>query len=611
MAFRLKPAAKSRRRIPTSAPWLGRAPGRRHRPKACRSALVLFVQFRVSVQALRPANTNAAPEAGPPSSARARALNQLADRFVAVYMTADVRSLAAGRIALALVLLLDLGKRWVQLGSWYTNDGLVPNHTQLWRPVFTYDFSFFFLASYAPQAIVGFVICAGAYLALLVGVYTRRAQVLSMICVLSLHGRLLIFDNGGDVVLGLLAVWTAFLPTGRVWSVDAVLGSTERNRTPSETKIVSLGVLAVLCQLAFIYFFNAVHKGGETWRDGSAVHYVLHYDRFVTSFGVWLRERMTPGMARAMTWSTLGMEWVLPWLILSPFAVARCRRAAIVLVIALHVGIGMCINLGVFMPAMIAFAPHLLHGDDWDALERWWARGARRARLAAAWTARGRTIVMRAGRLLSPGRTIRVSGPGPVVAALRAHVPLLRECTVGLFIVFASNQLLDENQAAHRVIDHHNRAPVAAAVTILNLFQGWSMFAPDVSKTDLSLSVDAVTVDGRHVDPWNEVATPRYPMPGASIPTRMDQSWLFYQYVTRLPWRPTYQTSFQEWLLRYPQRTGRREDEIVSFKVFKVEDDSPPPGEREPANPRAELIFEYSAAPAISPAGSSAATPSE
>src|SRR6185295_13426029 len=96
-----------------------------------------------------------------------------------------------------------------------------------------------------------------------------------------------------------------------------------------ETKVVSLGVLVLFCQLAFIYFFNAVHKGGETWREGSAVHYVLHHDRLVTSFGVWLREHMSPGMGHAMTWSTLGMEGALPWLILAPVATRSCRRFAI------------------------------------------------------------------------------------------------------------------------------------------------------------------------------------------------------------------------------------------------------------------------------------------
>jgi len=129
-------------------------------------------------------------------------------------------------------------------------------------------------------------------------------------------------------------------------------------------------------------------------------------------------------------------------------------------------------------------------------------------------------------------------------------------------------------------------------VTYLNLFQGWSMFAPDVGRGDLSVTVDAVTIEGRHVDPWNEVSNPRYPAPGVSIPAHMDPNWLFYQYVVRIPFYPQYQTAFREWIERYPQRTGRKQDELVSYKVYKVEDDSPPPGLTQPTNARMTLMFE-------------------
>jgi hypothetical protein len=527
--------------------------------------------------------------AGP--TAGRRVARALVDRFVATYLSADARSLAAGRIALASVLLLDLVKRWVQLGSWYTNDGLVPNHTLLWRPSFAHVFSFFYMASYTHEAVFGFVLCALAYTALLVGLYTRLAQVLSMVAVMSLHGRLLLFDNGGDVVLGLLAIWTAFLPTGGRYSVDALLGRGGLARG----RIVSLGVLALTCQLAFIYFFNAVHKDGETWREGTAVHYVLHLDRLATPLAVWLRARMTLGLSRAMSWSALSIEWSLPFLLLSPIATRQCRRLAIVLVIMLHAGFGLFMNLGIFVPAMIAYTPHFIHGDDWDAFERWWRRSPARWRRAAALEARVASALRRAGRLFSLGRSVRVVPPGPAIAMLGARLPLLRELAVAGFIFVAANQLLDENQAAHRVIDHHNAPPVAAAVTYLNLFQGWSMFAPEVNKTDINIAVEAVTTAGRRADPWNEAANPRYPMPGWSIPPALGPSWLFYQYVTRLPWWPAYNQAFQEWILRYPQRTGRKEDEIASFKVWKVEDDSPVPGETEPTNARATLLFEYPA----------------
>jgi hypothetical protein len=519
---------------------------------------------------------------------RRPAVARVVDRFVATYLTADARSLAAGRIVLASVLLLDLVKRWTQLGNWYTNDGLVPNHTLLWRPSFAHVFSFFYMASYPHEAILLFVLCAIAYTALLVGFHTRLAQVASMVAVMSLHGRLLLFDNGGDVVLGLLAIWTVFLPTGARYSIDAVLG-----RAPPRPRVASLGVLAFTYQLAFIYFFNAVHKSGETWREGTAVHYVLHLDRLATPLAVWLRARMTLDLSRAMSWTALGIESCLPFLLLSPIATRSSRRLAIGLVIMLHSGFGLLMNLGIFVPAMIAYTPHLIPGEDWDAFERWWRGSPARVLRWRACEARVAAAIRRAAAPFSLGRSIRVVPPGRVIAALVGHRRLWRELAAAVFIFVAANQLLEENQAAHHVIDHHNAPPVAAAVTYLNLFQGWSMFAPEVNKTDINIAVEALTVDGRRVDPWNEAANPRYPMPGWTIPPAMGPNWLFYQYVTRLPWWPAYNQAFQEWILRYPQRTGRKEDEIASFKVWKVEDDSPPPGETTPRNPRAALLFEY------------------
>ena len=529
---------------------------------------------------------------------------RLYDGVVRTYLTADLRSLAASRIVLAAVLLFDLINRWKQLGLWYTNDGIVPNHTLLWRPAFDHVFSFFFMASYAHEAVLGFIVCALAYMALLLGVRTKLAQVTSLVCMLSLHGRTLLWDNGGDVALGLLCIWTTFLPTGRRWSVDAILA---RDRPPPSPALAvrepfaiedggqfaSLGIMAVTLQLTLIYTFNVVHKQGLTWREGSAVYYVLHLDRLATWFAVWLRGWIPVGLARALTWGTMVIEGALPLLLVSPVAVKWCRRLAVVLVILLHGGFAACMNLGNFVPGMIAYTPIFVRGEDWDALGRWWARGARRSPWPSRWDQPVASLVGRFAAALSPGRFARVAEPGPMAAALRRRLPLARELTVVAFIIVASNQLFDENAAAHGLIAHHNSPAMAAAVTYLDLFQGWSMFAPDAPMTDFNIVVDAVTVDGRHVDPFNEVANPRYPNPGLNLPPAMGTSWLFYGYENHLPSRPAYYQALREWIQRYPDRTGRPNDQVVSLKVLKVEDDSPPLGERAPKNLRSAVLFSF------------------
>ena len=67
-----------------------------------------------------------------------------------------------------MVLLLDLVRRVPVITLWYSNQGLIPNHTVIWQPPFLYAFSLFFMASLPNEAAFGFGLCAVAYFMLLV-----------------------------------------------------------------------------------------------------------------------------------------------------------------------------------------------------------------------------------------------------------------------------------------------------------------------------------------------------------------------------------------------------------------------------------------------------------
>jgi len=66
--------------------------------------------------------------------------------------------------------------RWVQIGSFYTNDGLIPNHTLLWRPSFSQVFSFFYMAS-SPFAVRG---CRRLAILLVIVLHTGFALCLNL-----------------------------------------------------------------------------------------------------------------------------------------------------------------------------------------------------------------------------------------------------------------------------------------------------------------------------------------------------------------------------------------------------------------------------------------------
>jgi len=525
-----------------------------------------------------------------------------------VYLTIDLRSLGAERIALGLVLLLDLLRRAPSVTLWYSNQGLMPNHTVLWQPPFPYTFSFFFMASLPVEAAVGFGLCAIAYFMLLVGNRTRLAHVASLLAVLSLHGRTLFVQNGGDVVLVELCVWTLFLPTGRRYSIDSLRArlradpdltvedlaqgaGVSREKAPA----VSLAVLAIFAQLAVIYLFNGLQKNGPTWRQGSAIHYMLHSEGLVTALGLWVRGWLTPRQSQALTWSALTIELLLPLLLLVPVARRHARRLAIALIVALHVGIGLFFNLGIFAPVMIAFTPFLVGAEDWDALDRWWAKRRRTAANAPTGIGlrlgRGLAALERWGLLRL--RVTDSTGPAPWSRSLRARPGLVREATAAFLMICATVRMLVDNPTVTHVDVSSQPRIVGVTTTYLQMLQAWRLFAPDAPTTDATLAVDAVTTDGRHVDPLNEVVSPHHPWLGPAIPRRLGYDAFVNAYMLRLPYWPAYFNALGEWILRYPERTGEARDRLVSFQVLSVEQDSPSPGERLPRNTRTRLLFKY------------------
>src|SRR4051812_29549319 len=159
-------------------------------------------------------------------------------------------------------MLVDLARRFPHVRDFYTNAGVLPNHTVLWRPQVTRLFSVFFPASLGHEVWLLFAICAFCYLCLLVGWRTRVFQAVSFLAATSLHNRDVFTENWGSVAMGALMAWSIFLPLGRRFSVDALRASLrarpdetpadlgpERLPPPDDRPFVSLACLGILLQL--------------------------------------------------------------------------------------------------------------------------------------------------------------------------------------------------------------------------------------------------------------------------------------------------------------------------------------------------------------------------
>jgi hypothetical protein len=609
------------------------------------------------------------------------------------YLSIDPRTLGLVRIALGMLLLVDLAKRSCVLSLFYTNRGLLPNHRLLWRPTRDFTPSFLFALSYRHEVVIAFVLIGLVYASWLVGYRTRLMHALSWICLVSLQVRADVLSNGADFVFSDVVLWTAFLPMGRRFSVDALLSSLrdsaendfealrQRARAPRDTRpVVSLAVLAALLQLSVIYAFNTLHKNGETWRDGSAVYWLVHQERIVTHLGLFAREHWPLWAFQFLAYGTLLVEGTLPLLILSPWGRPWTRRLAIGAVFGLHGGMALLSNLGLFSPVMMAFSLLLLDARDWDALSsrvarsrlslyieectglcwqaaRVWVRLPVRADLdlqplaalgatATALPPHGGYVVQDvAGRayVLEPAvrrllGALPLGGVWIVVAQLARPLttPLLRwlarnrlslslqfglspagpsqapaepdapfwqglralqktfvELSVAALLVVAISQVLNENRAVPHVLKHHQPWAIRAGVDYFRLNQGWSMFAPNAPTRDLWIVVDAITHAGRHVDPFNELASRLADPSLRSIPKRLGQAAAYCDYTAAIPGNGVHHEALHDWIMAYHERTQRPEDRVEHFKAYVIEQDSPRPGERQPGNVTAQVFLHH------------------
>lgn len=272
--------------------------------------------------------------------------------------TVDLRAIAALRIGLGIILLVDLLRRIGQLERWYTDDAITPPGLSDLR--LGPSFSIHALSGDPLVQVALFVVAMLAAVALTVGWHTRSMSVISWLMLVSLHHRNPLMLDVGDEILLLTLFWVMLAPAGARWSLD-------QRRTGAvgpHHRTWSFAAAGLLVQPVCILFFAGLAKLQQpVWRNGSAVQDVLGNT-------IWSRE---------LSGVLLDASWVLPWLtwstvaieLLAPLAllVPRLRLPALVVIVGFVASLGLTIQLGlipwVTVLAFVPFVPERL----WDRLE--------------------------------------------------------------------------------------------------------------------------------------------------------------------------------------------------------------------------------------------------
>ena len=309
--------------------------------------------------------------------------------LAAIYLKVDLRVLGIFRMALGLVCFLDVLRRLPYIEVFYSSKGVAPNYfmSEITGKYSSKAFTLLSSLNSVGEITLFFYIIALFSFFLMIGYKTKISHVIVLIGILSIHNRLIILENGGDLVLNNFLIWSLFLPLGRRFSFDRMLSSLNiyEDKTPKSlnarkgTKVDEpsaywgLAYFACLLQLSIIYIFNFFNKDGSTWEEGTSIFYFYHLDTFLTPFGNFIKEfgLMPVTLSKILTYMTMTFEILVPFLILAPLFSLWTRRFSFVVMVGFHIVIGISLYIGTFSWIMIAALILLISSKDMELLKAW------------------------------------------------------------------------------------------------------------------------------------------------------------------------------------------------------------------------------------------------
>jgi hypothetical protein len=155
-----------------------------------------------------------------------------------------------------------------------------------------------------------------------------------------------------------------------------------------------------------------------------------------------------------------------------------------------------------------------------------------------------------------------------------------RETLLAYLAVCAFLQVLTENKCFPPQFRPRMPSYMQATVGYPRMFQGWGMFAANPITDDGSISIDAITIDGRHIDPFTG-QPPDLDLSDARG-LGLNQIWQDYFNRIRVERNKVYRQGLRDYLVHWHEETGNPNDELVAFDVYWLRDQCPRPGETKP-----------------------------
>jgi predicted DCC family thiol-disulfide oxidoreductase YuxK len=269
------------------------------------------------------------------------------------------RALALYRIAYGLIILFVYFRLAPNLLTFLSDDGFIPAETMfnlIGRPAT----SLLLLNSSPLLVLTVYVAALATTLVFILGWKFRVVSVLHFLLLLTLHERNVFVLNSGDTLLRVMGFYFMFSAAGRAWSIDSLrasLGETPLSPSPRWAQQL------MRLQVTLVYVATVYGKlRGADWHDGTAMHYVAGNLQLHLVDMSWLMGY--PSLGALITYGTLVAELAIGlglWF-------RKTRIYAVVIGVALHLGIGFTFAIPVF--GLVMMSTYLLFLTD-DEIDHW------------------------------------------------------------------------------------------------------------------------------------------------------------------------------------------------------------------------------------------------
>lgn len=385
----------------------------------------------------------------------------------------DLRSLSLMRITVALTLATDLLVRVFNLKAHYSDQGVLPVEA-LYRMAWNdHYFSIHAISGSLFIQTIIFTLNLFCIFFLLIGYRTKLFTFLCWLFLVSLHNRNPLVHQGGDDLLRLILFWGMFLPWNYYYSID----SKRIVNDPKPMSFFTLAGFAYMLQVGYVYFFSAILKSSPEWvSEYSALYYALSIDQIVLPLG-----KMLYPYEDALRWITMFVyytELLLPLFLLVPYYPVQMRSVFIFVITLLHIGIALCLNVGLFPLIAVVALTGMLPGNV-------------SARIARFFASLSEKNFVNFGKGLFNFSDDYISRKVHCIPWEKNMDKVL----ILFFAVYVINWNLKTVKAPH-LVDYSNHR----IAHVLRVDQHWGMFSPAVFKDDGWFIFSALTADNREID---------------------------------------------------------------------------------------------------------------